>query len=267
MKGKSKQIFCIFIGMNTLFVGHKLIKLLMVDSTNSYANELLKKENTPEGTIIYAQNQINGRGQRENNWISEPSMNLTLSIILTPNFLPIDQQFYLTKSISIATADFVSSILLKERQRNRIQIKWPNDIYVNDKKIAGILIENSIRNNQIINSIVGVGININQVDFGNLNATSLKLEDGKEHDLQKCLDRFCSFVEASYLQLKEMKCKLIDNKYLNSIYKLGALANYRVGKQTISARIINVSKEGKLILKTPENQDIICGFKEIELLS
>ena len=203
--------------MNTLFIGQNTIKLDAVGSTNDYASELLsrglKREKVFEGTVVYALSQRAGKGQRGKKWESEPFKNLTFSIVFYPSFLSAQEQFMLSKAVSLGICDYVSSVINKEAK-----IKWPNDIKVGNEKIAGILIENSIRNNEIMHSIVGIGLNVNQTGFGkNIpNPTSLKLITGKNIDLEVCLGDLCSYLEARYLQLKSGKSKKINEDYEKS---------------------------------------------------
>src|SRR5687768_10725094 len=135
--------------MPPLFIGSTTIELASVDSTNNFAKDLLRSEKPLEGTLIFAHEQSQGRGQKGNSWISEKDKNLTLSIILYPHFLEAEKQFFLNMAISLAVKDFCESFLDKE-----IKIKWPNDIYHHNQKLGGILIENTISGNKIASSIV-----------------------------------------------------------------------------------------------------------------
>ena len=125
-------------------------------STNDQAFMLLKTINPVEGTVIYADFQKAGRGQKDNKWESEKGKNLLLSIILYPTSIRPEDQFYLSMAVSLGICDFIDSFFPGSK------IKWPNDIYINDDKIAGILIENSVMGETIESTIAGIGININQ---------------------------------------------------------------------------------------------------------
>ena len=129
--------------LGTLFIGQNHISLASVDSTNSFAKDLLTKEHPPEGTIISATTQLKGRGQAGNTWAAEGGKNLTVSYILYPNFLEAAQQFYLNMAISLAVKD-----CCEEQTGGEFSIKWPNDIYYGDRKVAGILIENQLQGSQ-----------------------------------------------------------------------------------------------------------------------
>lgn len=251
--------------MNTLFTGRNTIELGSVDSTNSYANECLKNENLPEGTVIWTKNQTDGRGQRGNFWESEPFKNITFSVVVRPSFLSASKQFFLNKIVSLAVADFVAAILGETDKKGIVRIKWPNDIYVDDKKIAGILIENSLRNDQIQSSVMGIGININQEKFSLVASVpvSLKLICKTDFDLEECLSKSCSFLEARYLLLRSGKFNALDEAYKKMLYRFEEWSNFIVGERKMNARIIDISEEGKLVMETVDKRRLEYGFKEI----
>lgn len=130
--------------METLFIGKNLLFLHEVESTNTYAMNLLRNVNAIEGTVVYTDNQTHGKGQRGANWGSEIAQNITASIIIKPHFLNIDNAFYLSKISALAVYDVLTELL--PNSHNGIKIKWPNDILVNQQKISGILIENNFTN-------------------------------------------------------------------------------------------------------------------------
>jgi BirA family transcriptional regulator, biotin operon repressor / biotin---[acetyl-CoA-carboxylase] ligase len=251
--------------METLFIGRNAIHLSKVGSTNSYASELLRQMRPVEGTIIYTFNQENGRGQRGSLWLSEPNKNVALSIILYPSFLPSDQQFSITKIASLAVADLMSELLKKSDKK--VKIKWPNDIYVGDQKIAGILIENSISGNQMQNCIIGIGLNVNQEVFDrSLNATSLKIINEEEYDLKGIIDHLCSFLEARYLQLKTNKHEQLDHSYLQKLYRLDEWKKYSSGTEIFEGRIRSTSSEGKLQVELLSSEVREFDLKEITFI-
>lgn len=252
--------------METLFIGQNSIHLTVVDSTNSYASEMLRQIRLIEGTIIYTFEQNQGRGQRGNAWHSEPNKNVALSLIIHPSFLSGNEQFLLTKIASLAVADLMAELLSKDCD---IKIKWPNDIYVNGKKIAGILIENVISENTLQSSIIGIGLNINQTIFGSEanNATSLKILSNKENNLQTVLEKFCRYFEARYLQLKSNKRDLIDSTYLKRLYRLNEWRNYSADDEIFEGRIISVSAFGKLQVELHTSEIKEFDLKEITFIS
>jgi len=253
--------------MKTLFVGQNGIHLKSVDSTNSYASELLRQIRPVEGTLIYTFEQLKGRGQRGTVWESEPNKNVALSLVLYPSFLQLDKQFLLNKITSLAVADLMAELLAVSDETQYIQIKWPNDIYVSDKKISGILIENTLRDSSIQSAVVGVGLNINQTEFSSdLNATSLALLANKEFDLMYVMERLCDFMEARYLQLKANKLESIDIAYTQRLYQLNEWCSYRSNNQLFEGKIIGTSVLGKLQVQLRTNEIKDFSLKEIEFV-
>ena len=249
--------------MNTIFIGKNLIEVEKVDSTNSYMVRLHEENPLFEGTLVIAKHQGQGRGQRGTTWESEPGKNLTLSLFLQPGFLPTHEQFLLNKMISLGVMELISSVCTSD-----VKIKWPNDIYVGDKKIAGILIENSVFGNKIQYTIVGIGINVNQEKFSPdlLNPTSLKLIAGVRFDLARCLSQLCFYIEKRYIQLKSNRITEIDKDYLNALYQLGEWKNYSYQNETVIAKISGLTKNGKLILQKQDGEALICDLKEVKFI-
>ncbi len=237
--------------MKTLFVGQNSIHLKSVDSTNSYASELLRQISLPDGTLFYTFDQQNGRGQRGNSWESEANKNVALSYVLHPKFLAPNKQFLLTKVVSLAVADVMTEILKKEGISVDVKIKWPNDIYVNGKKIAGILIENVLKENLILHSIIGIGININQTEFTSTKkACSLCILTKNEHNKKELIELLSSKIEGYYLQLKSNKQNELHEAYLRYLFQLEQPALYEVKEEQFTGIITGVSDTGKLQMKT-----------------
>lgn len=247
-----------------LFIGHNLITLKEVNSTNTFLKDVLSKS-TPfyEGTVILAEKQYAGRGQTGNTWESEAGKNLTFSILLNPTFLPLEQQFDLNKAISLALND----VLNKYTSGNAF-IKWPNDSYIGNKKIAGLLIENIVNGNKIKHAIIGIGINVNQEEFPSdiKNVTSLKQALHQDYDLLNLLAELCSSLEARYLQLKSGKSKEIDMEYLNKLYLRDEWAPFKFDGQIQSGKIYGITANGQLIVDTMEGPRYFNN-KEIEFIS
>lgn len=244
-----------------------IISVEKVDSTNKFTYNLLQKQRPAEGTIIIAKNQYAGKGQGKNSWESKSGKNLTLSIILYPDFLYADQQFILNKAISIAIYNFIKTFI-KDKE---ISIKWPNDIYADKKKIAGILINNTIIGNNINYSIIGLGININQQKFSSSapNPVSLKNITGIDYDINECLKKLYDFIEKVYIQLKAGDFEEIRDNYLNKNFQYKIWNKYLYKNKIITAKIINISQYGKLILEKKEilkNSIIECANKKIKYL-
>jgi len=242
------------MGLNTLFVGHRVNVLDKVDSTNVYIRELLEKAPLDEGLIVWAQEQYAGKGQRGSSWLSQPGVNLTFSVVLRPHFLAIKDQFWLTKALALSVAEFVSSSF----DAGLVKIKWPNDIYVNDRKIAGILIENILEKSLIKYSIAGIGVNINQETFDPSlpNATSLKLVAGKEFDLRACLEKLCVSIEKFYLLLRNADYKKLDESYHKLLYRKDIWSKFSLNGEPKEGMIKGVSPSGHLLINTKTGAEI-----------
>jgi BirA family biotin operon repressor/biotin-[acetyl-CoA-carboxylase] ligase len=248
--------------LQTLFIGRTHVELDTVESTSKYARELLTVSRPVEGTLISAHDQTLGRGQAGNVWHSQPGKNLTLSLVLYPDFLEADKQFFLNMAICLGVKDFCEFALNEE-----IKIKWPNDIYFEDKKLAGILIENTISGSKLNTTIVGIGININQTDFGGQvpNPASFALIGNKEYPLQEMREELCNFIEKYYLQLKQQHYNFLDRAYTDNLYRYQQTHEFKKGEQIFKGEINGVTKEGKLIIHS-QGKELRFGFKEVEYI-
>ena len=250
---------------STLFVGQNLIKLLVVDSTNNFLKDLMSKsEPLPEGTVIMADHQFAGRGQQENVWIADPCKNLTLSIYLRPYFLPLNKQFLLNMAVSVAINRALTAFV-----PSGITVKWPNDIYYGDKKLGGVLIESAIAGGSIKNSIIGIGLNVNQVSFPvdlSKKATSIRQILQEDVNLDLILAQICSHVESSYLQLKAGRYRIIKEEYLKILYKINASAMYRQNGEVFEGMVKDISDSGLLMMEV-QGKIAQFNFKEVEFLT
>ncbi len=247
-----------------LFVGQNLLTLKEVDSTNSFLRNLLTNSKPlPEGTVIMAEHQYSGRGQQQNKCHSQAGKNLTFSILLKPTFLSAVNQFDLTRAISLGVFDTLRTLL-----GDNLKIKWPNDIYYNDSKLGGMLIENVVQGSSINNSIIGIGLNVNQDDFpdGLTNATSVKQILHKDYDLRLLLSEICSNIEAYYLHLKAGRIDFIRNAYLNSLYWLNEPRRFKAGGEVFEGIIEGVADNGLLQIKK-DGSTTGYDLKEIEFLN
>ena len=229
-----------------LIIGNEIVHLAEVDSTNSYVQQLITDDvKKSEGFVVWADYQKMGRGQRGNVWLSEKGKNLTFSIFLKPN-LPIHDQFLLSKIIALSITDFLDYMGLKE-----VKIKWPNDIYCGSKKICGLLIENSIRNNRINTSVIGIGLNVNQIEFDDhlKNPTSVSKELSIQNiPLDKLFSNLLSFIDKRYLMWKNGNRDLINNDYHKKLFWLGELKKFRINNKETEGTIEGVGLPGKLLL-------------------
>ena len=248
--------------METLFVGQNIIRLTCVDSTNNHTSNLLSHSVMPEGTIVLTEEQLDGKGNRGRKWVSEPGKNLTLSLVLYPNFLSPSDQFRLNEMASLAVRDTVAELTSKDTF-----VKWPNDIYVDRSKIAGILIENSIRKQKITHSVIGIGLNINQkvFDVSIANPTSMALQKGCDHSLEQCLKVLCNKLESYYLKLK-FNPRSVSKAYLDRLYLMEEWASYRILDKISEAKIVGLSGTGELLLENRKGTKTAFNFHDVEFI-
>lgn len=232
-------------------------------STNAYALNMLSKSNPSEGTVISTDNQSDGRGQIGSKWESAAGKNLTLSFIFRPHFLPIRQQFLLNQAVALAVRDCVHHYIT-----SIVKVKWSNDIYIKDNKVAGILIQNMLSGSKIQATIVGIGLNVNQTIFITQppNPTSLQLESGKSFDLEDIKTILYHYLEARYLQLRNGQYNQIQQDYLEQLYRYLEPALYERPDGTIfNAKILGLSPIGKLILLSSKGEEEF-GLKEVKFI-
>ncbi len=244
----------------TIF-GSKMIALESCTSTNDYLKHLVAKSTPQEGLTIIADKQTEGKGQFGNIWQSKPYKNITLSTIVYPRFLSINEQFLLSKMVSVAIVECLNAL-----SNLSFNIKWPNDIFYNNKKIGGILIENSIQQHTIQSSIIGIGINVNQKTFPNLpNASSLYNIVKYLFNLKKVIEILFLNLNKQYFNLTNHKKKNLDTLYCSYLkgYKKEVLFKYK--NKLMNGTILGVHQDGKIeILENSEHK--FFNFKEISFL-
>jgi BirA family biotin operon repressor/biotin-[acetyl-CoA-carboxylase] ligase len=251
---------------NTFFVGKVAYHLPSVDSTNTYLWELVSKTNPTEGTAVWADTQTAGRGQIGSRWESKAGENLTVSFLFIPRFVQVQAQFVLNQIASLAVRD---TLLLYGLAPELVRIKWANDVYVGHKKIAGILIENVLQAPQLKYTVIGIGLNINQLEFSPdlSKATSLQIETRVPQLVEHVLSDLCLCLERRYLQLRAGKYTTILADYLACLYQYQTLATYFIPSQNrqIVGKIVGISDIGKLIIAT-ETETLYFAIKEIQFL-
>jgi BirA family biotin operon repressor/biotin-[acetyl-CoA-carboxylase] ligase len=244
--------------------GSDKIFLEQVDSTNRYLMDKLTQERPGEGTLVWAGHQTAGRGMDNNTWESAPGMNLTFSVVIYPDFLGADQQFYLNKVVSLALADVALEIL----PGKDIRIKWPNDLYAGDHKLAGMLIQNGVKGNRFEYSVIGIGLNVNQVEFQEevANPVSLKVMSGRDFDLHAVLDRILEALDHRYGMLIRGERAMLDRDYTSAMYRYGVVAGYNFRGKDIRARISGVNRYGQLMLEIPGEKILECDLKDVKFI-
>ena len=232
-----------------------------VDSTNTYCMDLASK-GEPEGLAVAAFFQENGRGQRGNSWESQFGMNLTFSLLLRPTFLRVEEQFALSKIIALSICEWING------NGSAAKIKWPNDIYVGDNKVCGILIENSFSGSTLDVSVIGIGLNLNQTIFPNdlPNPTSMKLICDKEFQPAKVMVELVNIIQSFYAKLKLSHKNEMDDLYLNSLYRFGNFFDFTSNEGKFRAKIVGIQNSGELILETEVGQKLFFAFKEVSFI-
>ncbi len=245
-----------------MIIGSKLIFLENLPSTNDFVAELLRREDPQEGTIISTNYQSEGRGQAENRWESEDGKNLLISVLLSPDKINPSDQFLISITISLGICDYIM------RYIPSCTIKWPNDIYVNNDKIAGILIENTIMGAQIEKTIAGIGININQKKFISdaPNPVSLSQLTGENYDLNDCLRELCSDLDKRYKQLISEDFTLLRDDYNSRLYRLNNWCNFRDQKDIFCGRILSVTNNGRLQVEKKNGKISEYEFKGVDYI-
>jgi BirA family biotin operon repressor/biotin-[acetyl-CoA-carboxylase] ligase len=242
----------------TLFIGKTVQYFTNCYSTNDLATEIIQRKEAFEGMLLITDNQLAGRGQRGNSWEAHPGMNITLSIILKPTFLPANRQFDLNIAVSLAIFD-----LLSTQSVPALTIKWPNDVYVGDLKMGGVLIENILAGNSIDWSVIGIGLNINQIQFENEKATSLRVaKQGKEYDIPALVQELSERIEQRYLELRSDRTVVQRAYYLENLYRFEEWHPFTENGSTFAGKITGVGTTGKLVLET-QQQIKEFDFKEV----
>ncbi len=252
---------------NRFVAGHPLVKFHIIDSTNNYAANLIRDNKLAEGTVIMADYQTDGKGQRGNDWVAEAGKNLLFSLIYYPEFLPVKEQYLISLITSLAAYHVINDIINADKTNKNVKIKWPNDILVDGKKIAGILIENSSSSNLMDSTIIGVGLNVNQFDFGMIQATSLYNETYQKTEIIEVLASFLENLDRYYHILKTQNNSTIREEYLSKMYLLNHPAPFLYRGKKIFAQVLGISEYGMLEMIDLDRMEVfLCDIKEIVYL-
>lgn len=246
--------------MEQLSKDRRIVRLEEAESTNLYLKQLAREEYLEEGSMVVADFQTVGRGQMGSTWFSSKGENLLFSLLIYPKDVLAKEQFIISRIASLAVKNTLDQFT------DDIRIKWPNDIYWKEQKIAGILIENDIEGRCIGNSVIGVGININEQSFpsGLLNPVSLLQITGSVHDRDYILNIFQREFFLLYRDFQQGEVKAIEDEYMLDLYRVNGYYWYEDKNGRFMAEIDDVLPSGHLVLRIMDtNEERKYAFKEV----
>lgn len=240
----------------------KYIHLEQIDSTNAYLQRL-QSECDIRNWVVSADMQTAGKGMGSNSWESEVGKNLTFSLALDVSFLPAEKQFLLSEAVPLGIVEVLDKLLPVEK----LSIKWPNDIYYENRKLAGILINSTIKANMMDVSIIGIGLNVNQMQFQDwpTHPVSLKLITGKDFELQPFLEQIAEHIIIKVEQLKADPTT-IEQDYLKRLFRYRTWADYEVGGKVLRLFMTGLDPFGRLQLVDEQQTFYTFDIKEIKFV-
>ena len=241
----------------------RIIKLSAIGSTNTFLRQISSAESLEDYTVAIAEYQTDGRGQMGTNWVVQDGKNLTFSVFKDVSFLPIEHQFYISIAVSLAVIS-----TLKQLKIPKVLIKWPNDILAENKKVCGILIENVIKINQLDASIIGIGLNVNQMDFGNLpKASSLLKLTGTKFSIDEILHRLLNAIQHYFTRLQNEELDSMKNEYESQMFRKNKPSTFKdIDENLFSGYIQGISTRGHLRVLLEDDITREFDLKEIQLL-
>lgn len=246
--------------MKTLKLKHQ--HFAQIDSTNAY---LQRKQSEADirNWVVSADEQTAGKGMGSNGWESEVGKNLTFSLAFDVSFLPAERQFLLSEAVPLGIVEVLDKLLPVEK----LSIKWPNDIYYGNRKLAGILINSTIKANMMDVSIIGIGLNVNQMQFQDwpTHPISLKLITGKEYALQPLLEQLAEHIIIKVEQLKADPA-IIEQDYLKRLFRYRTWADYEVGGKVLRLFMTGIDPFGRLQLVDEQQTFYTFDIKEIKFV-
>ncbi len=236
-------------------IGRKISYKDTLNSTNNYVANLVLDNKIEHGTVILAGSQVEGKGQRGATWDSEAFKNISLSVFLHHVNLSVNNSFFLTQAISLAVFDFLSEF------DSNFKIKWPNDILWKNSKIAGILIETQIEKGKfndfsIKNSIIGIGININQEKFGDYNAISLKSILSKELNIEELVLKLIQKLNVRFNELETFQFEKIKQDYLTNLWLFEKESTFKEEENVFKGKITGIDEIGRLVLQNLDSKGV-----------
>ncbi len=241
----------------------QIIKLNATDSTNLYLKDLMNIKSLEDYTVVVAEKQTLGRGQMGTRWESKPYKNLTFSILRKFDSEIVTNPFILNICVSLAVYTLLSKLHLPD-----LKVKWPNDILSGNFKICGILIENVLSGNRMVASVIGIGLNVNQITFNNLpKVSSLKLLTGKTFNLDQLLTEFQFVLKQIFLELDEKGAVEMQKKYENVLFRKDKPSTFKDNDGNLFMGFIQgVSNEGRLVVTIEDDIKKEFDLKAISLL-
>lgn len=239
----------------------KIIKLDTINSTNSFLKALSVDSDVDNFTVVITKKQTSGRGQMLTSWFSDEGKNLTFSVFVKTKDLLVSDQKFLNYAVSISAYN-----TLRYYKMPDVAIKWPNDILSEQDKIAGILIENALKINKINSSIIGIGLNVNQLVFPNNipNPSSMQLKTGKEFNLDDVLNVFLENLKEHMDYLNEKNFDLLEKLYLNALYKKDVPCMFKTkDDELFMGKIVGIANNGKLQIELTNESVQEYGLKEV----
>ena len=234
-----------------------------INSTNVYLYDKMAENEDVSDMVVVASHQTAGRGMDKNRWESEAGKNLLFSIALNVNFLEAENQFKISQAVSVAIVETLSQFI----DNHKLFIKWPNDIYFGDKKLAGMLIQNTIDGRMMGTTIIGIGLNVNQIEFSKdiPNPISMKQISGKDFEIENLLNLLITNIKTKVENLRFEDNQIeINNKYISKSYRFGIWSDYFYQNQVKQLKINGFDKYGRLLLHDKEGAGIVCDVKELQ---
>ncbi len=236
----------------------KINKIDAIDSTNRALKRQYHASKIVHGEVLWALDQQKGKGQRESRWVSEPNKNLTFSVFLSPEKLALPTVFVLNCWVALAVRSALISFGIPT-----VSIKWPNDILSENKKICGLLIENLYRGKKHNGSIVGIGLNVNQLEFSDLKrASSMQLAAGRPFEIEEVLLKILA--DLSFYFTSGISVKDSFSAFNKALFGLGEKRSFLAEGQAFQATVDSVNEQGELILKTEDDQFRTFQHKTVE---
>ena len=241
----------------------KIVYLNTVDSTNNYAAKHVINEGLLNGTVIMAFDQTAGKGQRGATWQAEQGNALTISVIIDTSMIGVDRQFVVSQFVALALEKFLNSFLRKQK----VSIKWPNDILVDEQKVCGVLIESVSQGKKLSHSIIGIGLNVNQTNFEGLPyATSLQLITGQDFEMEEVMNNLLAHLNAQYINLLKGDIDKLAKEYEAKLFGKNEVRKWRYEEKVVAGEVIGVNKNGQVQMQLADFGYVECNLKEIELI-